>query len=709
MNLSWLTGGLRARLLLAVGVPLLLALCAGAAVFFALRIALAGQREVRETDQRLETSEALLRLVLDAETGQRGFALTGQATHLSSFTEAGRDWPGLVRSLETGLAGEPDQLPRLTRIDALFSTWLTQVALPVISGRREIPPSHLEAIRDLRTALFSLLEARRESPGRSTLASDDDQRALLEQIHSAVAAARTSLGQPRLAELWNAVESRLLALESASTEGSSRLVEEAAIATLLRQSNIAAEASIAAERAVLAPITSGAGKEMVDSIRKLQAELAMHERERLEARLARNTFRGRVASWAAVGSLALALALGLASALLLAGRLQAALRSVGRAAEQLAAGDLRQRVAEVGEDAIGRLARSFNQLADRVAERDREVALLHDMGQLLQSANDDDEALRIVAQLVPALVPGASGAILTLSNSRDQLVRRAAFGAAERAGPEHCAPGSCWGLRKGQTYLVLEPASQVLCDHLATPAWPYICVPLSAHGQTLGLLHLESAPGHESARLSVALGLLPTVASEVALALGNLALRAELRAQSVRDPLTGLFNRRYLEETLAREIDRARRRHLSLTVAMTDLDHFKRLNDSWGHEAGDHVLRRFSELMRAHFRTQDVLCRYGGEEFALVFPDCTAEQARVRAVGFLAELRASEIPYGPSTIRDVTASIGIAGFPRQGATPETLLRNADHALYEAKRGGRDRVHVAAEAAPSTFGEDTGFS
>ncbi len=706
MNLSWLTSGLRARLLLAVGVPLLLAVCAGAAVFFALQIALSGQREVRATNHVLETSETLLRLVLDAETGQRGYALTGQASYLEPFTGAGRDWPLLVRKLATEFADEPDQLSRLERIDSLFSTWLTQVALPVVSGRREVPPSHLDALRDARTALFALLQVRSESSGRPWSAAEDDRREQLERLRIAVDSARTSLGQPRLVELWNQVEIRLRALEAASAGPSAPAAEKAALDALLRQTNLAAGASIAAERMALAPITSGAGKELVDWIRKLQAELADHERQRLELALARNTRRGRIASWAAIGSLALALALGLASALLLAGRLLVSLRSVGRAAEKLAAGDLRQRAVEVEGDDIGRLARSFNQLADRVAARDREVALLHDMGQLLQSADDEDEAFRVVARLVPALVPGASGAIFTLSNSRDEIVRRTTFGLAEREGPERCAPGSCCGLRKGQTYLVLDPASQVLCDHLAAPAWPYICVPLTAHGQTLGLLYLESAPGKGDDRLRAALGLLPTVASEVALALGNLALRAELRAQSVRDPLTGLFNRRYLEETLAREIDRARRKELPLAVAMTDLDQFKRLNDSWGHEAGDQVLKRFAELMSSHFRALDVLCRYGGEEFALVFPDCTTEQARLRAEAFLAALRAIVIPYGQAAIRDVTASMGIAGFPHQGATPEALLRSADHALYEAKRAGRDRVEIALDVATPAFGEDT---
>ncbi|MEO8196194.1 MAG: diguanylate cyclase [Thermoanaerobaculia bacterium] len=707
MNLSWLNRGLRARLLLVVGVPLLLAVCAGAAVYFALRSAISAARDVRESSERLQTSDLLLRLILNAETGERGFALTGQVAYLAPFSDTGRDWPTAVERLKVEFADDADQLARLARADETFTSWLTQVAMPVISGRREVSQSHMEAMRDARTALFALLEQDREQPIRRTAAGKDHRRELLARIHVAVDTACTSLRQPRLVQAWTEALRRLQELEKSEAAGSPRPVAEAATGALLRQINLAADGSIAAERAALAPILSGAGKELVDAIRNLQAEISAHERQRLDADLAASSRRGRIATWVALGSLALALALGLASALGLARRLAVSLSSVGRATERLAAGDLRQRLLEVEGNDIGRLARSFNQLADRITTREREVVLLHDLGQLLQSASDEEEAYRVVARLVPALVPGTSGALYTLNNSRNELLRRATFGLADREGPEHCAPASCWGLRTGRTYLVLDPATQVLCEHLAAPPWPYICLPLSAHGQTLGLLHLQEETRAGEEHLSAALAILPAVASAVALALGNLALRAELRAQSVRDPLTGLFNRRYLEETLAREIDRARRKNLPLTIAMTDLDHFKNLNDNWGHDAGDQVLKRFGELLRGNFRTEDVLCRYGGEEFALVFPDCTIDQARVRAEALLAALRASEIPYGQGTIRDITASIGIAGFPQLGNTPDALLRRADHALYEAKRAGRDRVVVATAVAPGTFGADTG--
>ena len=145
---------------------------------------------------------------------------------------------------------------------------------------------------------------------------------------------------------------------------------------------------------------------------------------------------------------------------------------------------------------------------------------------------------------------------------------------------------------------------------------PYACVPLVTQGETIGLLHVSFT---EEALIQSPLELrseeLEAIATAVSLALGNLALREKLKSQSVRDGLTGLYNRRFLEESLPREIERCRRRNLPLTVVMADLDHFKKLNDTWGHEAGDLAIQSFAETARRHFRSEDILCRYGGEEF----------------------------------------------------------------------------------------------
>jgi len=175
-------------------------------------------------------------------------------------------------------------------------------------------------------------------------------------------------------------------------------------------------------------------------------------------------------------------------------------------------------------------------------------------------------------------------------------------------------------------------------------------------------------------------------------------LREILRNQSIRDPLTGLFNRRYMEETLEREVRRARRGTRPMGVLMLDLDRFKQLNDTSGHEAGDAFLREMGELLQRSLRREDIACRYGGEEFVVVLPDASLEDARRRAEQIREAIKMLRISSQGAIVGPLTASIGVAGFPDHGLSGETLVRAADTALYRAKREGRDRVVVASAPA-----------
>lgn len=171
------------------------------------------------------------------------------------------------------------------------------------------------------------------------------------------------------------------------------------------------------------------------------------------------------------------------------------------------------------------------------------------------------------------------------------------------------------------------------------------------------------------------------------------ALQEMLREQSTHDALTGLYNRRYLDETLGRELVSAERHGYPVSVIMGDLDHFKAVNDRYGHLAGDEVLRVFGDLMRQHARGSDIYCRYGGEEFLLVLPQMAEDSAVERAEQLRLAMAASPVPYGESPIA-VTASFGVAAFPRDGRTGDELIAAADSALYAAKAAGRNRVNVS---------------
>jgi len=179
--------------------------------------------------------------------------------------------------------------------------------------------------------------------------------------------------------------------------------------------------------------------------------------------------------------------------------------------------------------------------------------------------------------------------------------------------------------------------------------------------------------------------------------LANLRLRERLQQESIRDPLTGLFNRRYMVETLHRELARARRAEEALAVIMADVDHFKRLNDSFGHDTGDEALRVVAAALQAGVRSEDVVCRYGGEEFVIILPGATLPMAAQRARELCARLRTTPVPARDGQVPKVTMSAGVAAT--QGEVgPEALLRAADRALLHAKQTGRDRACVAGEEA-----------
>jgi len=170
-------------------------------------------------------------------------------------------------------------------------------------------------------------------------------------------------------------------------------------------------------------------------------------------------------------------------------------------------------------------------------------------------------------------------------------------------------------------------------------------------------------------------------------------LQQKLADQSVHDALTGLYNRRYLEESLARELVLAERKGHPVSVIMADLDHFKKVNDQYGHLAGDEVLRAFGAILKRNARASDIYCRYGGEEFLLVLPQMPAEKAAERAEQLRRSLAAAPIHYGATPIA-ITASFGVAAFPDQGSGGDRLIDAADKALYQAKHNGRNRVALS---------------
>jgi diguanylate cyclase (GGDEF)-like protein/PAS domain S-box-containing protein len=345
---------------------------------------------------------------------------------------------------------------------------------------------------------------------------------------------------------------------------------------------------------------------------------------------------------------------------------------------------------------------SLNHLVNELQLRTTQMTLLNEMGDLLQCSATTAEAHAVVGQIAKKLFLVSTAGTLFIFKSSRNLVEAVTHWGNSEVSDQSFPPDACWGLRRGQPFWSEYPDGVVICSHLKSPVpASYLCIPLVALGDTLGVLHIQyslsESKGREETfeslqesqqRLAVAVG------GRVALSLASLGLRETLRAQSIRDPLTGLYNRRFMEHALDRELQRAKRRSQSLVVVFLDLDHFKRFNDTQGHDAGDAVLRSMAGLFQKHFRGEDVVCRYGGEEFAFILPESSSKDAAKRVEELRESVKSHRITYKEQTLDFVTFSVGIAAYPENGSSAEELLHTADQALYKSKAKGRDCVTIA---------------
>ena len=227
-------------------------------------------------------------------------------------------------------------------------------------------------------------------------------------------------------------------------------------------------------------------------------------------------------------------------------------------------------------------------------------------------------------------------------------------------------------------------------------------MPVVGVGEILGVLSLcadqrraDLTPREFKRQAHAKRMMLTRIARHYALSLANLRLREKLRLESIRDPLTGLFNRRYMEESLQREASRAKRQKSYVSIMMLDVDYFKNFNDIYGHHVGDMVLREMGDFLKKHVRGEDIACRYGGEEFLLILPNAPLPIARQRAEELRQAISALELRHEQQVLR-ITVSCGVAALPTHGKEIVDIVRQADAALYHAKAAGRNQVMTAAE-------------
>jgi diguanylate cyclase (GGDEF)-like protein len=346
---------------------------------------------------------------------------------------------------------------------------------------------------------------------------------------------------------------------------------------------------------------------------------------------------------------------------------------------------------------IRRELQAHSELALALEVSTRQMTLLHQFGIALQSSQALDDTGPVIRHYLSRMFPDTGGTLYLMRASRNALELVMQWGEQQAAPRAPIATEDCWALRQGKPYEVVDPAVDLKCAHLDDAQVRSLCVPLVARGDTLGVLTLlrgatpasaEQAPQRDWRQL------LEAVAVEVGSAISNIMLREALRSQSIRDPLTGLYNRRYVEETVERERLRAIREHKPFSVIMIDLDHFKRLNDTYGHAAGDAVLQAFAGLLKANIRGEDIPCRYGGEEFLVILPGASPAIAQERAERLRVSFAGLTVPFRDQMLPGSSASFGVASFPDHGDAWQEVLDAADAALYAAKRAGRNCTVLA---------------
>ena len=330
-------------------------------------------------------------------------------------------------------------------------------------------------------------------------------------------------------------------------------------------------------------------------------------------------------------------------------------------------------------------------------ERNQELALVGEMVEYLQAVESSTEVFEIAASFCSRLFGTVSGGLFVQNESGHNLEAVTDWGDVD-LGDQVFPPESCWAMRRGRRHGSLTPGDSPRCAHAPDALEALLCIPLIAQGQESGLLALApsatgSLSGTSPATAAIE-ALAVSVCEHLGLALTNIRLRESLREQSIRDPLTDLFNLRYLEETLEREISRSTRSGKPIGLMMLDVDNFKEFNDTFGHSGGDALLCELGELLQSVTRVEDAACRYGGDEFVVLLPESTLDVTLLRAGEIRQAANGFNITHEGAVLDPVTLTVGVAVYPDHAADMAGLLRAADEAMYEAKHAGGDRVQIA---------------
>jgi diguanylate cyclase (GGDEF)-like protein len=350
---------------------------------------------------------------------------------------------------------------------------------------------------------------------------------------------------------------------------------------------------------------------------------------------------------------------------------------------------------KAAEEELHNLNTELTHYIELLQRHNSEILTINEMGDMLQSCLTVDDAYSVIGDFVEKLFPLSNGGIYIFAQSRDLLEMVTSWGDKPSL-PSIMYPEECWGLRRNKIHLINSAQDRLRCQHIHefTNGGDFIthmCVPLVGSEMTFGLFHISFVSHEDNDQVR---NLVHTVSERAALAISNLRLREELHEQTIRDPLTGLYNRRYMEKTLERELSRAIRHDGTLGILMIDVDSLKSINDRYGHGAGDVLLREIGAFLKLQTRTEDIPCRYGGDEFIIVLNESNIEGAYQRAQELQRGINELEFHYLDVVLDNNQVSIGVACYPEHGDSVNRLLNCADTALYQAKNHGRNQVYLS---------------
>ncbi|MCI0510597.1 diguanylate cyclase [Chromohalobacter marismortui] len=601
---------LNARMIVAAIVPFMIMLTGCLALYQASQVEQRTARSVAQTLGVIADANHLMRLFMDAETAQRGYAITQNGDYLAPYQRALSMFPRTLSTLRDSARGKAQQ-QRLERANRLFRQWVKNVA-------------------NVRIV---------EAQGKGSV------------LHGAAALS---------------------------------------------------------------------SKRLVDEFRTVMGEFIDTEQAALHARQADSQDAAKRAQRIMIGSSVLALVSALVTWWPLFRRTRRAISEITQRSQRMVAGDLSQRVALRGRDEFAWMAHAFNAMAARletlvatekrtnrelaervnvlVRERTRDMRARHALIEALHACRSTQEAQSVLHDQLPTVFANTLGGTLWCLGTApsDAPHRICQWGQAQDDGHQ----GECLTLRDGWMRDVTLPVANAahVCPHLrdASPG-RHLCIALKGTEEPLGVLHLHLARSpdqadNDASQAQSAQG----VAEDIALSLSNVRLREQLEEASIRDALTGLYNRRFLDETLTRELARAERQPGPLSVLMLDIDHFKPINDEHGHAFGDKALIEVAELLGDNVRRGDIICRYGGEEFVIIMPGAGLAAAQQRGEHLRQQVATLDIAAGNGKPIHVTVSLGLACYPQHGEHTDSLLHHADMALYEAKQRGRNRLIVAGD-------------